>query len=59
MEKNFQLDMNIQEVKELCLFFRSLSFEKTKFITDLETELENYLFNTMTIDEAERFFNEQ
>lgn len=51
--------MNIQEVKELCLFFRSLSFEKTKFITDLETELENYLFNTMTIDEAERFFNEQ
>ena len=55
---NFSLDISVDQAKELCLLLRKNEAENTKFLNDLESKIENYLFENMTLEDAEDYFYE-
>ena len=57
-EKLFNLNLTVEQAKQLCLVLRKNEPSNTKFLNDLETLITNYLFANMTLEEADDFFYE-
>ncbi|HZK20426.1 MAG TPA: hypothetical protein VFC68_06850 [Treponemataceae bacterium] len=46
------------ELRKIALFFRTHDSLLPEEIESFRNKVENYIYNSMTIDEAENFFNE-
>lgn len=55
----YTYDFTSDEVKLLTLFMRAHEEELPVGLEDFFSSIENYIYNSMTIDEAEKFFNEK
>lgn len=58
MDESFNYSFSLEQAKELCLFLRRNEIGCSKYLNSLEIELQNFIYNSMTIDEAESYFNE-
>lgn len=54
----YHYDFNVDEVKQLVLFLRKHEKVLPLGIEDFYSSLEGYIYNYMTIEEAEIFFDE-
>lgn len=55
---SFSYDFSIQESKDLVLLFRKYEKDLPDSLKDFSISLHQYIYNSMTIDEAEKFFHE-
>lgn len=55
---DYQYDFTSDEVKKLVLFFRKYEEDLPSSLEDFFSSLEASIYNYMTIEEAEIFFNE-
>ena len=58
MEQTFRYDFSEDEIKALVLLLRKNEATLSGCLENLLLELQNCIYNSMTIDEAENFFNE-
>lgn len=55
---DYHYDFTLDEVKQLVLFFRKYEEELPITLEDFFSTLEGFIYDYMTIEEAEIFFNE-
>ena len=55
---SFSYDFSIQESKDLVLLFRKYEKDLPDSLKDFSIFLHQHIYNSMTIDEAEKFFHE-
>ncbi|MCR4940640.1 MAG: hypothetical protein K5930_11130 [Treponemataceae bacterium] len=54
----FTYDFSEEEVKALYLLLRKNEETMSNSLEDMKLRLENFIYDSMTIDEVENFFNE-
>ena len=55
---SFSYDFSITEAKDLVLLLRKYEKDMSDSLRDFSISLHQYIYNSMTIDEAEKFFHE-
>ncbi|MBO4509047.1 MAG: hypothetical protein J5747_10500 [Spirochaetaceae bacterium] len=58
MEQTFRYDFSEDEIKALVLLLRENEATLPGCLENLMLNLQNCIYDSMTIDEAEKFFNE-
>ena len=58
MEKTFVYNFSEDEIKSLVLLLRKNECELPGCLQNLMLDLQNCIYDSMTIEEAEKFFNE-
>lgn len=55
---SFSYDFSITEAKDLVLLLRKYEKDMSDSLRDFSISLHQYIYDSMTIDEAENFFHE-
>ncbi|MEE0999292.1 MAG: hypothetical protein UIH41_06495 [Treponemataceae bacterium] len=58
IDSSFSYNFSIQEAKDLVLLLRKHEKELPNSLIDFSISLQQHVYNSMTIDEAENFFYE-
>jgi hypothetical protein len=56
--EDFSYSISKQELLELALFFRKKNVELPDGLITFSSAIEKFVYESMTIDEAEQFYNE-
>lgn len=54
----FSFSFDLEQAKEICYQIRKNNIIFSEKLNKFYLELQNFVYNSMTIDEAEKFFNE-
>lgn len=58
INEKFDYSFSVEQAKELCYFIRKNNVKFSNNLDNFYLEIQNFVYNSMTIDEAEIFFNE-
>ena len=58
INEKFDYSFSVEQAKELCYFIRKNNVKFSNNLDNFYLEIQNFVYNSMTIDEAENFFNE-
>ncbi len=58
LDETFDFSFSLEQAKEICYQVRKNNIIFSKKLNKFYQEIQNFVYNSMTIDEAERFFNE-
>ena len=57
-EEKFNFAFDLEQAKEICYQIRKNNIIFSDRLNEFYTGIQNFIYSSMTIDEAERFFNE-
>ncbi len=58
LDENFDFSFSFEQAKELCYHIRKNNISLSEELSLFFLKLQDFVYNSMTIDEAEKFFNE-
>ena len=58
INEKFDYSFSVEQAKELCYFIRKNNVKFSNNLDNFYLEIQNFVYNSMTIDEAVIFFNE-
>jgi hypothetical protein len=58
LDENFVYSLTLEQAKELCYHIRKNNICLSEELSIFYLKLQNFVYNSMTIDGAEKFFNE-
>ncbi len=57
-DEKFRFEFDLEQAKEICYQIRKNNIVFSDILNDFYTSIQSFVYSSMTIDEAERFFNE-